>query len=103
MHKYEILYILDSKLDDAKKDKEIEKFSSIIEKQGGKVESVVKTAPWGLKKFAYPIDYKKDGFYVLKTFIAKPTTIAELEHRMKLADSVMRFKTAIVLKNYNLD
>jgi len=103
MHKYEILYILESKLDDAKKDKEIERFSGIIEKAGGKVESVVKTAPWGLKKFAYPINYKKDGFYVLKTFIAKPSAIIELEHRMKLSDSVMRFKTALVLQNYNLD
>jgi len=95
-NKYEILYIIQSKLDDAARDKEIAKYSDFIKRQGGEVESVVKTAPWGLKKFAYPIDYKKDGFYVLKTFFAAPSVIAELEHRMKLSDNVIRFKTSIM-------
>ena len=92
MNKYEVLYILESKLDDASRDKEIEKYSDFIAKSGGEVESVVKTAPWGLKKFAYPIDYKKDGFYVLMTFTASPESIAELERRMKLSDNCMRYK-----------
>ena len=96
MNKYEILYILEGKLEDAKRDKEIEKYSDFIKKSGGEVENVVKTAPWGPKKFAYPIDYKKDGFYVLKTFFAEPSVIAELEHRMKLSDNVVRFKTSII-------
>jgi len=95
-NKYEILYIIQGKLEDAKREKEIEKYNDFITKSGGEVESVVKTAPWGLRKFAYPIDYKKDGFYVLKTFFAAPTVIAELEHRMKLSDNVVRFKTSII-------
>ena len=92
MNRYEVLYILASKLEDAARDAEIERFSKLVADNGGEVESVQKTAPWGLKKFAYEIDFKKDGFYVLMTFASKPELPAELERRMKIADSVVRYK-----------
>ena len=94
MNKYEVLYILESKLEDAAREAEIEKFSKLVTDGGGVVENVVKTAPWGLKKFAYPIDYKKDGFYVLMAFTSAPDFPAELERRMKIADHVVRYKVA---------
>ena len=96
LNKYELLYIIESKLDDEKREQEIEKFNALIIKSGGNVEKVVKTAPWGLKKLAYPIDYKKEGFYVLVVFNALPTLIAQLEHNLKLSDNVMRFKTMFI-------
>ena len=92
MNKYEVLYILESKMEDAVREAEIERFSSLVTENGGEVESVVKSAPWGLKKFAYPIDFKNDGFYVLMTFNAKPEFPAELERRMKITDCVVRYK-----------
>jgi len=94
MNKYEVLYILESKLDDEAREKEIAKYSDFITSVGSEVSEVVKTTPWGLKRFAYPIDYKKDGFYVLMTFTAKADAIAELERRMKLSDNCMRYKVS---------
>ncbi|MCL2848293.1 MAG: 30S ribosomal protein S6 [Firmicutes bacterium] len=92
MNKYELLYIIESKLEDAKREKEIEKVSAFIKKSGGEVEQVTKTAPWGLKKLAYPIDYKKEGFYVLVHFSSLAEKIADLERQLKLSDNVMRYK-----------
>jgi len=92
MNKYELLYILEAKLDDATREKEIEKVSKQIVKGGGEVELTTKTAPWGLKKLAYPIDYKKEGFYVLVNFASPADAIAPLEHSLKLTDNVIRYK-----------
>ena len=92
MNRYEVLYILDAKLEDAVRDAEIEKFSLLVADNGGEVESVAKSAPWGQRRFAYPIDFKNEGFYVLMTFLAKPEFPAELERRMKIADHIVRCK-----------
>ena len=92
MNRYEALYILEAKLEDAVREAEIEKFSNLVAEHGGEVESVNKSAPWGNRRFAYPIDYKTEGFYVLMTFSSKPEFPAELERRMKIADHVVRYK-----------
>lgn len=88
MNKYEVLYILDSKLDDAAKDAQIEKYKSVVETAGGTVEGVDK---WGNKKLAYEIDFKSEGFYVLMNFTAPAELPQELERQMRIADEVMRF------------
>ena len=88
MNKYEILYILSAELDDAAREAAIEKYKAIVTAGGGEVETVDK---WGVKKLAYPINYKSEGFYVLMTFISKPETPAEIERQMRISDEVMRF------------
>ena len=52
------------------------------------MESVDK---WGDKKFAYPIDYKTEGYYVLMNFTADPAFPQELERQMRIADEVIRY------------
>ncbi len=88
MNKYEVLYIIDSKVEGAAKDALVEKYSALVTANGGEVESVDK---WGDKKLAYPIDYKNEGYYVLMTFTAKPEFPQELERQMRIADEVMRY------------
>ncbi len=89
MNRYEVLYILESGLEEAAREAEIEKFSALVTGNGGEVENVNK---WGVRKFAYEINFKHDGYYVLMTFSAKPEFPAELERRMRIADAVVRFK-----------
>ena len=88
MNKYEVLYILDSKLDDAAKDAACEKYSALVKELGGEVESVDK---WGVKKFAYEIDAKTEGFYVLMNFSSAPEFPMELERRMRIDENVVRY------------
>jgi len=88
MNNYELLYIIDNAADDDKKEALIEKFSTLITSSGGAIEKVDK---WGSKKFAYPIDYKNDGYYVLMNFSAQPEFPAELERQMRINDAVVRF------------
>ena len=88
MNKYEVLYILDAKIDDAAKDALIEKFKGVVESAGGAVENVDK---WGVKKLAYEINFKSEGYYVLMNFTANADLPQELERQMRIADEVMRF------------
>ena len=46
MNKYEVMYILDTKVDGAAKDALIEKYSNLVKENGGEVESIDK---WGDK------------------------------------------------------
>ena len=90
MNKYEVLYILNASLDDSAKDELIEKFKAVVANAGGEVEGVDK---WGVKKLAYEINFKSEGFYVLMNFSAPSELVAELERQMRIADDVMRFIT----------
>ena len=90
MNKYEILYILASNLDEAVKEAQIEKYSALVTANGGEVESVNK---WVNKRFAYEIDGKNDGYYVLMNFTAKSDLPQEIERQMKISDEVIRYMT----------
>ena len=88
MNKYEILYILDGKLSEEAVDAQIEKYKTLVVSNGGEVEKADK---WGLKKFAYPIAKKNEGFYVLMNFSSAPDFPAEMERQMKISDDVVRY------------
>ena len=82
-----MLYILTATLTDEEKDAIIAKFESVVKTAGGNVEKVDK---WGVKKLAYPINYKSEGFYVLMSFEASTTVVAELKRIAGITDGVIR-------------
>ena len=88
MNKYEVLYILQG---DASEDANVacaDKFAALIADLGGSVTTVDK---WGMKKFAYPINYKTEGYYVLMIFEAASSVPAELERQMRNDENVVRY------------
>ena len=89
MNKYEILYIVENSLDDEAKAAVCEKFENAVVALGGTVANVDK---WGTKKFAYPIDYKTEGYYVLVNFQAEAELPKELERNLQISDSVIRYQ-----------
>lgn len=88
MNTYEALYIMDNGLADETKESLIAKFNAVIADNGGTVDSCEK---WGVKKLAYPIDFKTEGYYVLINFTAPATLPLELERVMRITDGLMRF------------
>lgn len=92
MNKYEVLYIIVNEIEDEAKAELIEKFKSTVENLGGVVESVLskKEEGWGTRKYAYEINHKTEGFYVLMTFSADPTVPRELERIMKITENIVR-------------
>ena len=86
MTNYEVMFIIDPTLEDEKKDAAVETVKEIIA-AGGEVGNV---DVWGMRKLAYPIQKKTEGYYVVIEFKAEPTLPKELDRRLKISDSVMR-------------
>ena len=87
MNNYEMLFILSPSISDEDKDAIIKKFSTVIEEKGGKVANVDK---WGIKKLAYPIKFKSEGFYVLMNFSSSAEVSQYVDKLMLITDNVLR-------------
>lgn len=90
---YEVMYIGTPDAGDDDITKLNEAIEQMISKAGG---SVVKTENMGRRKLAYPINKKIEGHYVLFEIEDSGQTIAELERRMRVNDTIMRYITVRV-------
>ena len=86
MNKYELMFIIDPVLGDEQKEAVIETVKGIIAASG----EVASTDVWGLKKLAYPIQKKSEGYYVVMQFAATPDLPKELDRRLRISDNVIR-------------
>ena len=87
MKNYELMYIIDTTVSDEKREQLIEKFKALVENNNGKVVSEEKM---GVKKFAYPIDYKTEGYYVLLNFEAPASVPALIKEQMLITEGIVR-------------
>ena len=83
MNKYELLYIIASDVAEEKREELIAKFSSYVEAKGGTVEGIDK---WGMRKLAYPINFKNEGFYVLMNITLDPNGVDAMAKLMNITD-----------------
>ena len=86
MTNYEVMFILEAALEDEKKEAVIETVKGIIAADG----EVTKVDVWGMKKLAYPIQKKNEGYYVVVEFKASPELPKELDRRLRIVDAVIR-------------
>jgi small subunit ribosomal protein S6 len=47
---------------------------------------------WGRRPFAYEVNHKREGYYVVVEFAGVPGTVAALDRMLGLADEVVRHK-----------
>ena len=87
MNKYEMIYILDTACTDEKRDALIAKVENVVAKAGGSVE---KTEKWGVKKLAYAIDYKTEGYYVYMAFEGDSNLVQEMKRVVGISEGVIR-------------
>ena len=64
MTNYEVMFIIDPTLEDAVKESTVEAVKGIIAAQG----EVGEVDVWGMRKLAYPIMKKTEGYYVVVEF-----------------------------------
>ena len=55
-----------------------------------KVNAPEKVEVLGMRKLAYPIDKKEEGYYVVVEFKGNPTLPYELNRKLKISDNVIR-------------
>ena len=89
---YETIFVLDPSLDDHTIQEEIKKVEELIFNHKGKI---IKTEKWGMKRFAYPIRKKPQGYYTLIYFEGDGNIPTELERIYKLNESCLRYLTVV--------
>ncbi len=92
MATYETIFVLDPSLEEHGMQKEIQRIEELITGRQGRI---VKTEKWGLKKFAYPIKKKLQGFYTLIYFEGDGNLPSELERFYKLNEFCLRYLTVV--------
>ena len=93
MKNYEIMFILSTQLTDEEKQAKVK----FVEETLVKSEAAeIKTEVWGERKLAYPIDKKENGCYVLTTFQIDGIKLAEVEARLNIEESILKY---MIVKN----
>jgi len=90
---YEELFIIRPDEPEEQIDQLIEQLTALVANHGGNVD---KSEKWGVRKLAYRVDKRSEGFYVLLQFTAQPDAVHELERRLRVSDQVIKFLTVRV-------
>ncbi len=88
MNQYEVMYIIDTTLEDQQRNDLIARFSGLVTQNGGTIDRVDE---WGKRRLAYSINYKTEGYYVLMYIQAPSDLPRELERNLQISDSVLRY------------
>jgi len=87
---YEVMFIVRPDASEEDLDKLVEGFSATVTGGNGEVTAVEKL---GRRRLAYTVRKFNDGIYVLLTVAADGVLIAELERRLRVTESVIKFIT----------
>ena len=88
MRDYETLYIINPTLEEDEIKNVVEKFKTLIQKNGGEVTDINE---WGKRRLAYTVKNMNEGYYVLMRFKAEPAVVQDLERVFKITDEVIRY------------
>ena len=90
MRIYEELFIVKPDAAEEETDQLVEQLQQVIAGGGGAIDKLEK---WGIRRLAYRVQKYDEGCYVLLQFRASPDTVKEIERRLRVADSVLKFLT----------
>lgn len=90
MRAYELMVIIDGDLDDNAARAWVTSITDSIKAAGGSVHG--KADWWGRRQFAYPINKKDFGYYVVFNLTAKGGALDDLERTFRIADDIVRHK-----------
>ena len=87
---YELTYIVNAVLNEDQIKAVVQRITKLIEENGGEILALDE---WGNKRLAYPINKKRNGYYVNLHMKAPGTIIQRLERSMEIDDDVLRYLT----------
>lgn len=88
MRAYELMVIVDAELDDEVIDAQVKRVAELVKQRGGEVKAEDR---WGRRRFAYEINHKLEGYYVVYEFV-DGSDLNQLERALRLADEIVRHK-----------
>ena len=88
MKKYELALVLSTKIEDEERAAMLEKVQAMITTAGATITNIDE---WGKKQLAYEIQKMKEAYYYFIQFEGEATVPAELEEKLRIEESVLRF------------
>jgi small subunit ribosomal protein S6 len=89
---YETTFITDAQYSESEIETEIKKVEELITSNGGEI---VETQRWGIRRLAYEIKHKRQGFYTHFLYRASPNMPPLIENAFKVNERVVRFLTVV--------
>ncbi|MBI4933711.1 MAG: 30S ribosomal protein S6 [Actinobacteria bacterium] len=90
MRAYELMVIIEGDLEEPAAQAWVKTISDGITKAGGSIHG--KPDWWGKRQYAYPINKKEYGYYVVYNLVAEGGALDELERSFRISDDVVRHK-----------
>jgi small subunit ribosomal protein S6 len=87
---YELMVIIDGDVDEAAAQNWVKSITDSITKAGGTIHG--RPDWWGRRQYAYPINKKTSGYYVVYNVLAEGAALDELERSFRIADDIVRHK-----------
>jgi small subunit ribosomal protein S6 len=87
VRRYELMLVFRPDAPDERLSAIIDRTTRQITAAGGQI---VKVAPWGRRRLAYPIDRQREGSYHIVVFESPAEAIAELERSLLITEEVLR-------------
>jgi len=87
---YEELFILRPDITEEEVGPVIDQIRTVVTTAGGTVD---KEERWGVRKLAYKIEKRSEGFYILLQITCPATTVKELERRLRVNDNILKYLT----------
>jgi small subunit ribosomal protein S6 len=87
MRRYELMLVLRPDVPDDRSQAVIDRTTRQLVASGGQI---VKVAPWGRRRLAYPIDRYREGSYHIVVFEAPAPALGEMERSLLITEEVLR-------------
>ena len=94
MRAYELMIIFDGDLEAEALSASLSKVTVNIESEGGRIASHKDSEPWGRRRFAYRINHKWEGVYIVLDVVTEAGNLDSTDRILRLADrsEVVRHK-----------
>ena len=89
MRNYEAMVIVDAALEEGDIQKAVDRFSTAVTELGGEVTKVDR---WGVRRFAYEIAHKNEGYYFVAGLKLPEDSIDRLRRMLQISDEYIRGK-----------
>ena len=87
MRPYEVMVIFEGEQEEAAVKTSTKIYTDLVASSEATIGNV---DHWGKRKFAYPINKKNEGYYVVFQTMAEPEIMSELGRQLALATNVVR-------------
>lgn len=89
MRIYELMIIFDSDVDDSGIQQMLNRVGEMVTASKGRIAS---TDRWGRRRFAYEINHKLEGYYVVLEIVTEAANLNDIDRFLRIADQVVRHK-----------